>query len=885
MKRIQKFVFNHHRRRLYLIYSIVFIIAFVVAYITFWKNDLSFIQHPDGYQQYYPKMLYIRQFWIDLINNFLEGNFSIPQFDLNIGLGEDVFVIMGAWIMDLPFSVLSVLFSEANFELYYAFNIVVKMYLAGLSFSYVCKQFGKSDYNVVIAAICYVFSGYLLRIAPMHPAYICPFILFPLVICGLDKILRNKKPYLFMFSFSMVLIRGYYFAYMITILIFIYGVIRYFNLYHERTVAHFLKIFFKAIGYYCIGFLMGILTFIPTIAAYFNSTRDSSQGFRGLLYSLDEYHEMLTRLIMPPGDYNFPALFAIVLPFLFLKFLSKKKESRLLRSLLIVCAVLALFPIFGRMMNGFGYPSNRWSFAFVFLAAYCLTNCLEDIQEMAEKYWKHILFITMIYNVIYVIYLIKEKSYENVLPLIILDCFVIYVIIKHFSPDKYCIRYTKGIVSLFIAVNLFVNGQMTFGGHFGNLAVEYSANETVNDSISQTTSNFDFKEYDSGLYRINSTNITNMNFSVVEELSTPSIYYSVINSAFPDFLAEIGSLSASANFSISGVDNRVQIESMLGVKYYITTDDTIQYLPSGMILKEDLENGYYLYENPYALPMVYMYDDYMLYEDFEKLNTLEKQEIMLNTAVVNEEKDVPRYTGSVERVDTSFEISSINGVNINTDGSLTVTQPDNYLELTIDRAEGPELYLAFEGIGINSADNPTTTINVSYGAVNKQIEISEKDYTWHYDNENPWINLGTYDDSEQTIIISFSQPGNYNLADIRIYQNPLDDLSEEIESRKSGIHSIIYDTNELKCSTDLENETIINFSVPYSEGWQLYIDGEETEIFKVNNLSIGAVVPAGEHDIELIYRTLYLKLAFCFTLLGWLLFVAVFIFKKKGIRS
>lgn len=212
-------------------------------YINFYARGLSFIQLPDGFHQYYPKMVYIDGFFKELFSNFLRGDFTVPQFDLNIGIGEDVLSIMGTWIMDLPFSLFTQFVSRDSFETVYMINVILKLYLAGCSFSYVGIKWGKKRGYVLAGALVYVFSGYYIRVAPMHPAFIHIFILFPLVIYGLDRIIKKKSPFLFIGSCALIMLRGYYFAYMATILAFVFGVVRYLDVYGKIQWKEFRTIF------------------------------------------------------------------------------------------------------------------------------------------------------------------------------------------------------------------------------------------------------------------------------------------------------------------------------------------------------------------------------------------------------------------------------------------------------------------------------------------------------------------------------------------------------------------------------------------------------------------------------------------------------------------
>ena len=49
------------------------------------------------------------------------------------------------------------------------------------------------------------------------------------------------------------------------------------------------------------------------------------------------------------------------------------------------------------------------------------------------------------------------------------------------------------------------------------------------------------------------------------------------------------------------------------------------------------------------------------------------------------------------------------------------------------------------------------------------------------------------------------------------------------------------------------NRASMLMTIPYDEGWRVYVDGEETEIYKGLGTFISFYVSGGVHDIELKY--------------------------------
>ena len=61
-----------------------------------------------------------------------------------------------------------------------------------------------------------------------------------------------------------------------------------------------------------------------------------------------------------------------------------------------------------------------------------------------------------------------------------------------------------------------------------------------------------------------------------------------------------------------------------------------------------------------------------------------------------------------------------------------------------------------------------------------------------------------------------------------------------------------YGPKHLKYDYQASSEQLVIFSdVYYPKGWHLYIDGEPAEIFRANYILRAAVIPAGQHTVEM----------------------------------
>ncbi|MGN1194853.1 MAG: YfhO family protein, partial [Acutalibacteraceae bacterium] len=83
----------------------------------------------------------------------------------------------------------------------------------------------------------------------------------------------------------------------------------------------------------------------------------------------------------------------------------------------------------------------------------------------------------------------------------------------------------------------------------------------------------------------------------------------------------------------------------------------------------------------------------------------------------------------------------------------------------------------------------------------------------------------------------------------------------------------------------LEKPKLICLSVPYADGWSLYVDGEKTDPIIVNYLYIGAELSAGDHEIKIVYNTPDLKLGAVISAVGLALLFGICIYYKVQSRS
>lgn len=79
-------------------------------------------------------------------------------------------------------------------------------------------------------------------------------------------------------------------------------------------------------------------------------------------------------------------------------------------------------------------------------------------------------------------------------------------------------------------------------------------------------------------------------------------------------------------------------------------------------------------------------------------------------------------------------------------------------------------------------------------------------------------------------------------------------LQEDIRELKNGAFQLTeFHHDHLIGKVNMPKEKLLFFSIPYDQGWSMLVDGEEVEVLKVNIGFLGGMVPAGEHEVELVH--------------------------------
>ena len=103
------------------------------------------------------------------------------------------------------------------------------------------------------------------------------------------------------------------------------------------------------------------------------------------------------------------------------------------------------------------------------------------------------------------------------------------------------------------------------------------------------------------------------------------------------------------------------------------------------------------------------------------------------------------------------------------------------------------------------------------------------------------------------------------------------------ECRGRAVTDFSRDGHGLRCTTRSDRDGVWYFSVPFDPGWTALVDGEETVLLNSGSM-IAVPAAAGEHRLELCYRTPGLRPGAAVSLVSLALCAGLFVFLRRKKR-
>lgn len=889
-----------HKTKIYFIYTILFILMAIIVFSIFAKYQCTFIWQADGLKQHY---IILKDFNEKICSFLKSPSQGLDFFSWNMGLGLDVIGQYSYYVLGDPFAYLSLLFPMKYLEHTYTFLILLRMFCVGVSFIWYGRYHGKthSNFNLLLGAIIYTFSSFALFAGVRHPYFLNAMISFPLLLWGVDKLLEENKKIPLAILIAISAISNYYFFYMHTIMIVIYAIIHYACEYRKEGMKHFFKKIGSAVLSYMVGVLIAGIILLPTIYAFLNSARSGEEVI--CQYGLDYYKSLFSINLLTVYGENWSyigvsSIILLMLPILW----SRRKTHKVYAIYLLIATIILLVPFLGSMMNGFSFPNNRWSFMYAFILAYIVTLCFD--KQYTKKEIRNMCLFLGVYSLAAIIAVLCMKS---------MSCFVIYLIqilmaffmlmvigyqnFENVSPFEN--KKALPIILLLVILNIGIMAYGLYSSYDKNYAKQFVEAETCEEKLAtQLGSNQNYAqniqnimENDKSFYRISKVPHQVQNLSIYYGYASTECFLSLGNKYVYDLNRKLADNNYSTTSSIRGMGDRTKITTLLANQYYVVDVKNEKNIPYGYSLQE--ENGEVkTYRNDFPLSIGVSYSEYLLREEYEKLNPIEKEDALFKVAVIEKEEDLKglnlKKKEDMQDVKTSYNqvpYQVTDKDNILKENAIITTKKDQKIILQIPSVQNSELYVFISGFEFQGNSKHTITANFQGKAVSKSVENK---LTSAYYQKAPEIllNLGYYEKTEGDIELKFSTKGIYQFDKIQVLAVPMNLYQEEVQNlQKNELKEVSVKNQEVKGILHLENDSILQIATSYTKGWKAYIDETPTDTIRVNTAFVGIPVKAGEHEITLEYEVPYLEAGIFSSIAGVILLSLLVIIEKRKRRT
>lgn len=880
------------RFKVYLVhYTLAFAVAALLVYSPFIIENKTMVWGTDGRMINLPFLAYTGQAIRRAVQGLLNGEFAIPQFDICIGMGEDIIGPANPIGAHDPLVLLIGLVPVKYTEYFSTFINIFRIYLAGLSFSCFCFYFQKTMGTTLIGSLVYSLSGFAVLYGGVEqPFWATMMIQFPLLILGFEKILRNEKPWVFVFAVFYASACEYYHMYMQSISLAIYGLVRFFDLYKENRVKQFIRVIGRAIGFYLLGVGLSGAALIPSIAVFLGAARN---GFSNP-DAVQDTSTLLTRVvrfIAPPGSTINFAFAAIALFALVLLFFSKKRRT------LKILAVVAIFMLIskkaGLAMTGFQFVSWRFSFVTILLFAYITVEMMPEMFNMSRKQRIICICVLCAYAItVFISAKTRQIKYGLIgVSFLALTLLVLSMDLGHSEKRHIQNGSVRTIICLILViVNVGINGIYLFSPDQYNFISQFylpfgGEGERLENAIEREIEPY-LLENPQGRFDSSSASTQ---YSMVWGLPHMQFYNSVVNGNTAEFWNEVEVAERTMITKLDRTSQRTEVNTLVSTKYQVESPSRVSYVPFGYRLIETTEKGNLIYENEYALPWGYTYDtdDVISYEDLEGLDGIAKAEVMLQKVAF---EDTPaKGLGDVVFDEEKLSYREIQYNNCTwEDGVLVVSSANASMKVLFDLPASVEGYARLVGFDINGSGVSNFFPKISCGAFSSSTKAMSDEYPYYFGREDYLFNLGYSDQERHELTITFPVKGTFKLADIELYALPMDNYPAHVEAlRAEPMENIQWGTNSLTGTVDLSKDKILCVSVPYSKGWTATVDGEEAEILRGNYMFMCIPLTAGHHDIAFHYSSPGLKLGTALTVCSAAIAAVMLLRdrKKKGAAS
>ncbi|MFC7063731.1 YfhO family protein [Halobacillus seohaensis] len=686
----------------------------------------------------------------------------------------------------------------------------------------------------------------------------------PLLVLGIEKIMREAKVGWFIFAVALTLFNNFYFAYVSFIFILIYFAFRLMIRLDANEVSRWRQFKLVVISGLT-GSGISAVGFIPAIYSFLNNHRPA-YSFPIEIVDFSDNILFTSRLVIVP---------ALFLLFIFTFSLYKIVTFGLFALLSVFFILLHFSPLVASAFNGFSAPQYRWEYLLSFTIGGVVSIGLQYVNKISKK---NVIIACIMVIATYLVFFFTDRTIEFIstesigtfLIMILILTLVIGFIWRGNKTWYFCLHAGVLLTCIVIAnLTQYVISEM---GNVHKVSQSYLQSDDYNGEEQRNLLQKIEDRESSPFYRIDWKIGYLNNTPIVQDFNGMSVYSSILNRHLLFFyLYDLNINTGRESVSrYATLGSRANLYSLLQGKYMMKEKDDTAKIPYGFkeILK--LEN-YVVYKNTNVLPFVRTTNQVYAEEDMEDANALEREQAMLEGVIVenmnptaNEIPDAPNILDktSMEMVDASFENNKLSVSGKKGGIDLVINAPDK---------DTKDYYVSFHLENLAKSQGFALKVN-DYRATRKH---NQSLYKTNVDDLT--IRVPKADK------ISIRVPkGEYILKDLKLFSESYTTL-ETAKKNATRTDQLNWKNNKLTINyNNQDNNRYMMLPIPYERGWQVRINNKKQPLEKVNYAFVGFPIKKGMNDIQLQYYPPFFKISLILTIVSTLL--AILIIKRQRLR-
>ena len=846
-------------------YFTAFLLPFTILFFVYlsqgiyWGSETSPLLG-DGFHQYVIFDVTLR--------NILHGTDSL-FYSFTSGLGLNFYALSSYYLGSFLSPFVFFFDSLSMVDSVYLFTLI-KIGLIGLSTYHSIKGIYPQLQKFLILSLSTSFALMSFSISQIEiKTWLDVFILAPLILLGLHRLMTQKKRVLYFTSLTILFIQNYYFGFMMALFLTLW--------YCTQLSWDFKKRISSFFYFTIVSILAGVTSLImiyPTIL----DLRTHGENFTKITRTFTEnswYLDVFAKNLIGSFDTTkygaIPMIYVGLFPFLlaFLFFFVKSIQFHVklayltLLVILIASFYLQALDLFWQGMHAPNMFLHRYAWLFSLTILFMAAEVLNRIKEIN---WKRLCLAVSLLSIGFVLTFLYRKHYpfltssNYVLTLEFL--LVFFTVTLAFTVRKLSYPIFSAVILFFCLFEISINSYYQMDG----IATEwvFAARSSYQGKIPAINKLTRSLQDDHSFYRTEILQPQTGNDSMKYNFRGISQFSSVRNTDTSSTLDKLGFKSDGTNLNLRYQNNTLLMDSLFGIKYNISDRNPQKFA----FHKLETQGNQTLYQNEKALSLAFLTAS--PYKDIPFSNlTLDNQKNFLNhltgQSLTYYQRLHPLKTGADDPSQGPQKAK------VEADSFLTYASIEYELYIQNDS----QLYVNLPSLEFENEDYTDVEI-ITNGQVNR--------YTT--DNVFPFFTIGHFTAGETVKVriafpenstVTFQNPEFFAL-NLQAYQEAFERLhQQEVHVQTKG--------NTVTADFTADHHTSLFFTLPYDKGWTATINNQPVPIQRAQKGFMTVDVPKGKGQVVLQFIPHGLKEGTITFLLGILSFACYNAIRKKSQSS